>query len=182
MVSIIVACSQNNVIGKSGTLPWRQSADLRRFKALTSGHSLVMGRKTYESIPKPLPDRTSIVITRNPVAFSEKHKQAKLELPQGTSVVVAYTFVGALAQALDEGGRVFIVGGGEIYEQALSAGIVSEIYLTRIACTLDGDTFFPELTDAWQLVEESSFSADDKNEYAYTFQHYILPNGGGLKS
>jgi dihydrofolate reductase len=153
-VSLIVAVSQNYVIGRAGRLPWRLAADLRRFQRLTMGHHLIMGRKTYESIGRPLPGRTSIVVTR----------QAQYAAP---GVVVARGVDEALQAAAGDS-EVFIIGGGELYRQAMPR--VERIYMTVVAATVEGDTFFPELdADQWQTVAESLHPADARNEFAHRF-------------
>jgi dihydrofolate reductase len=153
-VSLIVAMSSNHVIGRDGDLPWRLSADLKRFKALTSGHHIIMGRKTFESIGRLLPGRTSIVLTR----------QAGFE---AAGALVAYGLEAALelAAADDE---VFIIGGAEIYRQALP--IVDRIYLTEVCTDVDGDTRFPDFNEReWSTVKESQHPADERNEFDHKF-------------
>ncbi|UTA67325.1 dihydrofolate reductase [Emticicia sp. 21SJ11W-3] len=156
MISIIVAIAENRAIGKNNQLLWRLSTDLKHFKTLTSGHAIIMGRKTFESIGKPLPNRTNIVITR-----SDK-------VSDDASVLIADSIDKAIelakqAQGADE---IFIVGGGNIYEQALS--ITDKIYLTEVKVNIEGDTFFPELTaDEWQEVSRVAHQKDEKNEYDF---------------
>lgn len=152
--SIIVALSENNVIGSGNQLPWRLSADLKRVKALTMGHHLIMGRKTYESIGRPLPGRTNVIITRNG-SFA----------PQGC--VVVNSLQAALDMAKDDT-EVFVFGGGEIFREALP--LVDKIYMTVVHCTLDGDTHFPPLDPTeWTELERQEFMADEKNQYDYSF-------------
>jgi len=146
------------VIGKDGQLPWRLSADLRRFKSLTMGHSLIMGRKTYDSLGRPLPGRTSIVISR----------QAALHLPPEVLVVHS------LAEALYHVGHddsPFVIGGGEIFAQALP--LAERMHVTWVEAEIDGDTHFPEWNPHdWRLVAEERHFADAKNQYDYTFATY----------
>jgi dihydrofolate reductase len=157
-VSIIVAIADNGVIGRNGALPWRISADLKRFKALTMGHHLVMGRKTFESIGRALPGRKTIIVTRN----------RDLAIPD---VVSAGSVESALllAQHDDE---IFIAGGAEIYEQSLHRA--DRIYLTRVHAEPQGDVLFPEFDDVneWRLADSEHFEADEKNEYPYSFLTY----------
>lgn len=154
LLSIIVALSDNRVIGAGNQLPWRLSADLKRVKALTMGHHLIMGRKTYESIGRPLPGRTNVIITRN-ASYA----------PQGC--VVVDSLPAALATAASDS-EVFVFGGGEIFREALP--LVKRIYLTRVHCQIEGDTHFPELNPAeWREVERQDFKSDEKNEYDYSF-------------
>ena len=160
MLSILVAAAENQVIGRQGDLPWHLSADLQRFKRLTMGHPIVMGRKTYESIGRPLPGRTSIVITR----------QSDYQAAEGVVVV------GSLDEALRHAeslqpphDEVFVVGGAEIYRSALPRAM--RIYLTRVHAVVDGDVTFPALdAKAWRLVEEQGHTADEKNSLDYSFQ------------
>ena len=147
-----------SVIGKGGTLPWRLSADLKRFKSLTMGHSLIMGRKTYDSLGRPLPGRTSIVITR----------QTTLHLPP--EVLVTHS----VAEALHHVGHddsPFVIGGGEIFAHALP--LAERMVVTWVEAEVDGDTHFPAWRPAdWRLVAEERHSADAKNQYDYTFATY----------
>jgi dihydrofolate reductase len=153
-LSIIVALSDNNVIGSGNQLPWKLSADLKRVKALTMGHHLIMGRKTFESIGRPLPGRTNVVITRN-AGFR----------PEGC--VTVDSLQAALVVAKDDP-EAFVFGGGEIFREALP--LVNRIHLTKVHCTLPGDTFFPELiASEWQETGREDFKADEKNEYDYSF-------------
>ena len=137
-ISIIVAMDANGVIGRDNALPWRLPEDLRRFKQITMGHPLVMGRRTYESIGRPLPGRKNIVITRR----SDFH-------PEG--VVVAHSLDEALALAEHE--EVFIAGGGDIYRQALP--LAHRMYVTAVEGTHEGDTFFPPFNSAdWEMTAD----------------------------
>lgn len=150
--------SENRVIGRGGQLPWRLSADLRRFKQLTMGHHIVMGRKTWESIGRPLPGRTSLVVSRDP-----------------TCQIDGVQVVSDLRQAIRSAGgddEIFIIGGGQIYRQALP--LVDRIHLTLVHARIDGDTEFPELdTDVWRLCERSDrFTADSRNDHDYSFLVY----------
>ena len=139
IISIIAAVSDNNVIGKNNKLPWHLPEDLKRFKEVTSGHTVIMGRKTYESIGRPLPNRVNIVITRN--------KDFK---PKGVKVV--HSIEEALSLASEAGEtETFIIGGAEIYKQALP--LANKIYLTRINKNYKGDAYFPELGKEWKETE-----------------------------
>jgi dihydrofolate reductase len=164
-LSLIAAVSDNGVIGRGQALPWRLSADLRRFKSLTMGHHILIGRKTFAAIGRPLPGRTLIVISRKPDLAVE-------------NVHVADSLDAAVKLAHSAGdSEAFVIGGGEIYRQAID--VVDRIYLTRVHASIDGDTYFPAVTfDDWRLVAESHHDADAKNEYDTTFQIYdrIAPN------
>ncbi len=155
-ISIIVAAAENNVIGKDNDMPWRLSADLKRFKKLTMGHHIIMGRKTFESIGKPLPGRTSVIITRN-----KDYRQ--------DDCIVAHSLEEAFKMVEDE--EVFIIGGGEIYNMAFD--IADKLYLTRVHATLEGDTCIPEINNNWEEVECEKFLKDEKNQYDYSFIDYI---------
>jgi dihydrofolate reductase len=156
VVSLIVAVDNNWGIGIHGGLPWRLSSDLQRFKKLTMGHHLIMGRKTYESIGKPLPGRTTIVVTRN----SEYH-------PNGCLVASSVKEALNIAEDRDEA-EVFVIGGGEIFKEVIDRA--DRIYLTRVITLLEADTHFPPLrTEDWEVVESSFHFADEKNEFASTY-------------
>jgi dihydrofolate reductase len=154
-LSAIVAVSRNNIIGREGGMPWRQSGDLKRFKQLTMGHHMIMGRKTFDSVGRPLPGRTSIVLSR----------QATLDLPAG--VLHAHDLDEALRLCSDDP-EPFVIGGGEIYRLAMPR--VTRLYLTRINAELSGDTRIDFDFSHWRLVGEEKHTADAKNEYAYVFQ------------
>ena len=155
MIAIVVAVAENNVIGKNNQLIWHLPADLRFFKNLTMGHPIIMGRKTYESIGKPLPGRTTVIITR----------QHGFEAP-GCIVVNSIDEAISEARTIDQ--EVYIIGGAEIYKQALAK--TDNIYLTRVHHNFDGDTFFPELDEAeWEMESEEKHEPDEKNMYSYSF-------------
>jgi dihydrofolate reductase len=154
VIKIIVAISKNRVIGKDNKLLWKLSSDLQRFKALTSGHSVVMGRKTFQSIGKPLPNRRNIIITRD-----------KSFTVEGCEVV------NSIEQALFlTRNDCFVIGGGEIYKHVLD--LASKVYLTLVHCDIEGDTYFPELGTGWAEVKVDEHKASDKNEYDFTFIDY----------
>ena len=156
-LSMIVAASTNDVIGVAGDLPWRLSADLKRFKSLTMGNPIIMGRKTFESIGRLLPGRMTIIVTRN----------TDYEFP---GAIVAHAIEDAMASC-DEDSQPFIIGGAEIYRLALAK--VNEIHLTRVQATIEGDTYLPKINwDQWKLVEAQEHTADAKNQFDYVFEHY----------
>lgn len=156
-VSVIVAVSRNQVIGKDNQLIWKLSADLKRFKALTTGHTIIMGRKTFDSIGKPLPNRKSIVITRQ--------KDYQIE---GCEVV--HSLDEALEKAADQE-EVFIIGGGSIYQEALPKA--NKIYCTKVHKNFEGDTFFPIIDlKEWESEKRKDCFPDEKNEYPYSFIDY----------
>ncbi|MDR6119771.1 dihydrofolate reductase [Aeromicrobium sp. SORGH_AS981] len=143
-VTLVVAMGANRVIGVDGALPWRLPEDLAHFKRLTLGHPLVMGRATYDSIGRPLPGRTTIVLTRDPDWSSG---------PRGDGVLVAASLEEALATARELDDDVFLVGGAQVYAQALEQGLVDVMVVTRVAAAPDGDAFFPRVDwEAWHEV------------------------------
>ena len=154
MIKIIVATSKNRVIGNDNSLIWNLPSDLKHFKKLTTDNSIVMGRKTYESIGRPLPNRRNIIITRQ-----EDYEVDYCEV------------VGSLEEALLLcGSNCFIIGGGEIYKQSIN--IADKIYLTLIDEEFEGDTYFPEIDEDWVEVIRENKEQDDKNEYNYSFIEY----------
>jgi dihydrofolate reductase len=157
-VTIIVAAAENDAIGKDNQLIWHLRDDLKRFKTLTSGHHIIMGRKTFESFPKPLPNRTHVVITR----------QSDYKVPEGVIVV------NSLKEALEvskNDDRPFIIGGGEIYKQAMS--VANSIELTRVHESFEADTFFPKINEnAWEETSNIFHSKDDKHKHEFTFFTY----------
>jgi dihydrofolate reductase len=155
-VTLVVAAAKNDTIGDRGKLPWRLPDDLRRFKALTVGHHVVMGRKTWQSIGKPLPDRTNVVVSRD------------RELAAPGAVVVG-SLDDALALARNSGEtELFVIGGGELYRAALP--LADRIQLTRIDADVAGDVRFPPLdADAWVEVERSEHAADERHAWPFAF-------------
>lgn len=157
IIALIVAVAKNGVIGAKGKLPWHLPADLKHFKRLTMGHSLIVGRKTYEAIGRPLPGRRMIVISRR-----QKHSR--------DGVIVAPSLETALSHCHEEE-RVFVGGGAQIYSLALP--LAMELFLTRIDCTVDGDARFPSIDeDEWKKVSEEGHEPDQANPYAYSFLYY----------
>ena len=159
MISLIVAAAENNAIGKNNQLLWHLPNDLKFFKNTTWGMPVIMGRKTFESVNKPLPGRFNIVITR----------QADWK---ADGVIVASDLQDALKKAAETNCKeFFIIGGGEIFTQALPE--TDRIYLTRIHHDFDGDVFFPVLkADEWKEAERHDFPPDAKNKYGYSFRVY----------
>jgi dihydrofolate reductase len=155
MVKIIVATSKNKVIGNSNSLIWHLPADLKRFKETTTGNTIVMGRKTYESIGKPLPNRRNIIITRD---FNYEVEGCEI--------------VNSLEEALMiSNHNCFIIGGGEIYKQSME--IADKLYLTLIHDDFEGDTTFPEIGSEWKMVTSQDFEPDEKNKHKYSFIEYM---------
>ena len=157
MISIIAAVAQNGVIGDKNALLWHISEDMRFFKRTTSGHPVIMGRKTYESLGRPLPNRTNVVISRT---------QREIE---GCTVVGSLEEAVALFPAEEE---VFIIGGAQIY--ALALAIADRMYLTRVYHDYQGDTSFPKWdSDEWQLSNKESFECGEKYPHPFSFETYI---------
>ncbi|WP_253255983.1 dihydrofolate reductase [Formosa algae] len=157
-LTLIVAASENNAIGKDNQLIWHLRDDLQRFKSLTSGHCIIMGRKTFESFPKPLPNRTHIVVTN----------QQNYKVPHG--VIVVHNMEDALDAALEDK-HPYVIGGGEIYKQALP--FADKIELTRVHEAFEADTHFPELNlNEWREIQNIYHPKDEQNDYAFSFLTY----------
>lgn len=157
-INIIVSVSENWVIGKDNKLLWKLSDDLKRFKELTLNKPIIMGDKTFYSLPKgALPNRTNIVLTLDK-NFNEPN------------TIPAYTIMDALKKAETINDEVFIIGGGNVYKQYLK--FADKVYLTVVHTTIDGDTTFPELDDSWNCYFEEFHNKDEKNEYDYTYKIY----------
>ena len=157
MLSHIVAASENNIIGIKNGLPWHLPNDFKYFKNKTWGMPVIMGRHTFESMKKDLPGRINIVVTKK----TDWHRK---------NVFVTHTIEEAIAKAKESDAKeIFIIGGGEIFKQTM--GIVNKIYLTRVHTTVEGDTSYPEINKTqWKMISGESFSADEKNNYPYTFE------------
>ncbi len=157
LVTIIVAAAENNIIGNENKLIWHLSDDLKRFKDLTKGHHVIMGRKTFESMPKALPNRTNVIITRRKDYIAE-------------NAIVVNSLEEALKVSSDDP-QPFIIGGGEIYNIALN--ISDRIELTRVHHNFDGDTYFPEIdSKIWCEINRTEKKKDNKHKYDYTFITY----------
>ena len=156
-LTIIAAVSINNVIGNNNKLIWKLSNDLKRFKNLTTNHSVIMGRKTFESLPNPLPDRNNIVITRD-TNYSKPNIQVCSSIEDAINLTKTDT-------------QPFIIGGGEIYSQTIN--IVDKIELTRVHEEFDGDAYFPEIPlDIFELINEENYNRDLENEFDYSYLTY----------
>lgn len=157
MFSIIVAVANNNIIGGDNKLLWHISDDLKRFKSITTGHTIVMGRKTFESFPKPLPNRHHVVLTRD--------KNYKVDSEQVTVVNDIETVMKTYENS---GSEIFIIGGGEIYNLFLP--YCDKLYLTKVKGDFEGDTYFPEINyNKWAVTESSEEYIDPKNNLSYQF-------------
>ena len=153
MISIIVAYDKNLAIGKDNTLVWRQSEDLKRFKRLTSGKTVVMGRKTYESIGKPLPNRRNIVLSRQNINI------------EGVEIIDSF-------DSLNKDEDIFIIGGGEIYKNFII--FADRLYVTEIDCEIEADTWFPKIDlNIWEIESVEKHTSDEMNQFDYNFINYI---------
>ena len=155
MLSLIAAVSENGVIGRDNQLPWKLSSDLQRFKVLTMGHHLVVGRKTFLSIGRPLPGRQLIVLSRDG-AYRPSGVQVARSLPEALDLI-------------SDDDEAFIGGGSELFKEALEK--VDRLYLTMVHAEVQGDSFFPDIDPAeWEIRSSEAHPADEKNEYSSTFQ------------
>jgi len=158
MTTIVVAMGKNNEIGSDNQLLWHLPKDLKHFKEITSGHPVIMGRKTYESIGKPLPNRTNIVISRKKDWFEE-----------GILIVGSIKEAVKFAKKIDE--DIFIIGGGTIYDQTME--IVDKLEVTLVEPNLEADTYFPKIdSKIWKKTNEICHEKDEKNQYDFCFQTF----------
>ena len=162
LVSAIVAVAQNGVIGKDNQIPWYLPADLKYFKKVTTGHHVIMGRKCFDSIGRPLPNRTNVIITRDLYFVA-------------TGCVVVHSIEEALNFAFEnEETEAFIIGGGEIYSQSIQYW--DNVYLTEVNISPEGDILFEPLDDNWKLASEEAHQADEKNELDYVYKVFKKKN------
>lgn len=156
MITIIAAAGENNSLGKDNDLIWHLPDDFKRFKELTSGNYILMGRKTFETFPKPLPNRKHLIITR----------QDNYSVPENCFVF------DTIQSAIDftDNQDIWIIGGGEIYKQSMD--IVDRIELTRVHSDFEADTFFPEIGEEWELVSEEYHPDDERHKYDFTYLTY----------
>ena len=158
MIIMIAAVAENNALGKNNNLLWHLPQDFKRFKEITSGHHIIMGRKTFESFPKPLPNRTHIVITRQENFLSE-------------GCIVVDSLEKAIA-VCPKNKDLFIIGGGEIYSQSIH--IANELDITRVHHSFEADVYFPEIDpEIWELTSETYNPKDEKHLFDYTFQTFV---------
>ena len=158
-ITIIAAIANNNALGKDNDLIWLLPADLKRFKQVTSGHHILMGRNTFESIGKPLPNRTTVIITRN-----NNYKAA--------GCIVVDSIEKALEVSKNDD-QIFIIGGAQIYKQAMESNWVDQLDITQVHHSFEADVYFPEIdSEIWEEISREDFSADKKNQYKYSFIRY----------
>ena len=156
MITIIAAIAKNNALGKDNDLIWHLPADLKRFKKITSGHHILMGRNTFESIGKPLPNRTTIIITRNKNYFKD-------------GCLIAHSIEDAL-DLVENDENIFIIGGAQIYKETIAKGLVDQLDITQVHQEFEADAFFPEIDlNIWEEVKREDYKADEKNKYDYSF-------------
>ncbi|CAL2084539.1 dihydrofolate reductase [Tenacibaculum sp. 190524A05c] len=160
MITIIAAIGKNNELGKDNDLIWHLPEDLKRFKRVTSGHHILMGRNTFESIGKPLPNRTTVIITRNNDYFKD-------------GCLIAGSIEEAI-QLAENDEEIFIIGGAQIYKQAIQNPSVKKLDMTIVHESFDADVFFPEIDSTiWKEAAREDFKADEKNKYDYSFVTYL---------
>jgi len=160
MITIIAAIAKNNALGKDNDLIWHLPADLKRFKKVTTGHHILMGRNTFESIGKPLPNRTSVIITRNNDYFID-------------GCLTANSVENAIEIAKSDE-EVFVIGGAQVYKYAMDNNLVDKLDITIVHENFEADVFFPEIdTTVWKQVFRKDFKADEKNKHDYSFVSYI---------
>tara|TARA_B110000091_G_scaffold92282_1_gene100780 strand:- start:945 stop:1439 length:495 start_codon:yes stop_codon:yes gene_type:complete len=156
MITIIAAIAKNNALGKDNDLIWHLPGDLKRFKKTTTGHSILMGRNTFESIGRPLPNRTSIIITRNKNYFQD-------------GCLIANSLEAAI-ELVKEEAQVFIIGGAQVYTYAMENNIADVLDITLVHHEFEADVFFPEIDlKIWEEVSREDFKADEKNKFNYSF-------------
>ena len=161
MIILIAAVAENNALGKNNDLLWHLPKDFKRFKEITSGHHIIMGRKTFESFPKPLPNRTHIIITRQKEYFCD-----------GCIVVQDLEKAIALCPKNED---IFVIGGGEIYSQSID--LADQLDITRVHHSFEADVYFPEIDpEIWELTSEVFNPKDEKHLYDYTFQTFVRKN------
>jgi len=159
MITIIAAIAKNNALGKNNDLIWHLPADLKRFKNITSGHHILMGRNTFESIGKPLPNRTTIIITRNKDYYKD-------------GCLIAHSLEEAIELASSEE-QIFIIGGAQIYKETLVKDLADQLDITVVHQEFEADAFFPEIDlNLWKEIERENFKADEKNDFDYSFVTY----------
>ena len=159
VISLIVAVADNGIIGKENGLPWHLGADMKRFKAITTGHTILMGKNTYLSIGRPLPNRRNVVLSSSLTADDVPGCEVLSGLDELENLQLA------------DGEELFVIGGARVYAQLLPKA--DKLYLTRVRTQADGDVKFPEVDwDEWQLCSETHGFADEKNDFDYSFQNY----------
>ena len=159
MITIIAAIGNNNELGKGNDLIWYLPADLKRFKKRTTGHTIIMGRNTFESIGKPLPNRRTIIITRN-TSYQKEGCEVVHSLEDAIELIASQE-------------DAFIIGGAQIYKEAMEKNVVDQLDITKVHQDFDADVFFPAIDSmVWEEVSRENFSPDEKNLFTYSFINY----------
>lgn len=159
MVTIIAAIAENNALGKNNDLIWYLPADLQRFKKVTSGYPIIMGRNTFESIGKPLPNRTTVIVTRN-----KEYTQKKCLIANSLEKAI---------RLVEKSEKIFIIGGAQIYKEAMEKQLADQLDITLVHDTFEADVYFPEIdTNIWQEVSRENHNPDEKNKHNYSFVTY----------
>ncbi|MBT6081738.1 MAG: dihydrofolate reductase [Polaribacter sp.] len=159
MITIIAAIGNNNELGKGNDLIWYLPADLKRFKKRTTGHPIIMGRNTFESIGKPLPNRRTIIITRN-TSYQKEGCEVVHSLEDAIELIASQE-------------DAFIIGGAQIYKEAMEKNVVDQLDITKVHQDFDADVFFPAIDSmVWEEVSRENFSPDEKNLFTYSFINY----------
>jgi len=160
MITVIAAIATNNALGKDNDLIWHLPADLKRFKKVTTGHYIIMGRNTYESIGKPLPNRITIIITRNKNYFKE-------------GCLIANSLEQAIEMSKEEA-QVFIIGGAQIYKETIAKNLAQQLDITLVHKDFEADVYFPTIDKkVWEQADKEDFSPDEKNKYKYSFLKFV---------
>ncbi|GAB7257809.1 dihydrofolate reductase [Polaribacter sp. OB-PA-B3] len=163
MITVIAAIAKNNALGKDNDLIWHLPADLKRFKKVTTGHYILMGRNTFESIGKPLPNRTTIIITRNKNYFKD-------------GCLIANSLEEAIEMAKEEE-KIFIIGGAQIYKETIAKNLADRLDITLVHKDFEADVFFPEIDpEIWREDAREDYTADEKNKLDYSFVTYTKVN------
>ncbi len=172
-IGIIVACSKNGVIGVDGDLPWKLPTDLRHFMRSTKGCPVIMGRKTYESLAKPLPDRLNIVLSRS--AKEEAGSETSQDLRWASSIEEGIEIASAAQREAGLGTPIWIAGGGHLYKQAIETpDLVDLIVCTRVDAHIEGDTVFPEIDEgAWRLAHAEVFAPDERHSFGMAIEWWV---------
>lgn len=161
MICIIAATSKNNALGKENKLLWHLPKDFKFFKDTTFGHPIIMGRKTFESLPKALPGRTNIVVTGDRNYAKE-------------GAVIVHSIEDAIKIGRSEDKDIFICGGGQIYKESLEKNLVDKMYITEVDTEIDGDTFFPTFDkDAWEISKKECHPKDERHSFDFCFVEYL---------
>jgi dihydrofolate reductase len=168
-VAIIAAVSDNGVIGKNNKIPWHQKTDIRNFKYMTTGNIVVMGSKTFESLnEKPLSNRINFVLTSNIIKYNKQYNESILFLKSYDDAL----FYGFDIIKNKPNIKIFIIGGQKVYEQAINHSFTNEMFITKVHCNIEGDSYFPKIDESWTLMSVTNFPQDENNEYSYSFLYY----------